>query len=59
MKKLFIILGLGMLLTSCGTIHRGTDVAGNKVKVFRNNEGRIVKQIHECENKKIIIVYNR
>jgi hypothetical protein len=59
MKKLFIILGLGMLLASCATTHRGVDAVGNKVVVVRDNDGKIIKQIHKCENKKVVVVYNR
>ena len=59
MKKLFIILGLGLLLVNCSTTHQGVDIMGNNVKVIRNNKGEITKQIHKCENKKIIVVYNR
>ena len=59
MKKLFIILGLGLLLASCATVYKGTDVVGNDVKIIRNSKGKIIKQVHECENKKIVVVYNR
>lgn len=59
MKKLFIVLGLGLLLASCATVHKGKDVAGNNVKVIRNGKGEIIKQVHECQNKKIVVVYNR
>jgi len=58
MKKLFIFIAF-LLLTSCGTVYKGTDVAGNKVTIVRNNKGKIVKQIHEREGKTIILVYNR
>ena len=58
MKKLFLFIVL-LAFTSCGTIHKGIDDAGNKVTVVRNSEGKITKQVHKCENKKIVIVYNR
>ena len=58
MKKLFLFIVL-LAFTSCGTVHKGTDVAGNKVTVVRDSKGQITKQIHKCENKKIVIVYNR
>lgn len=58
MKKLLFILLVGFL-SSCATIHRGNDIAGNDVKVIRNSKGEITKQIHKCQNKKIIVVYNR
>ena len=58
MKKLFFILLVGSL-SSCATIHKGTDIAGNDVKVIRNSKGEITKQIHKCQNKKIVVVYNR
>ena len=58
MKKLFFILLVGFL-SSCGTVHKGVDYAGNKVTVVRNSKGKITKQVHECENKKIVVVYNR
>jgi len=48
-----------MLLASCATTHRGVDAVGNKVVVVRDNDGKIIKQIHKCENKKIVVVYNR
>ena len=58
MKKLFFILLIGFL-SSCSTVHKGIDDAGNKVTVVRNGKGEITKQIHKCQNKKIVVVYNR
>jgi len=58
MKKLFFILLVGFL-SSCGTVHKGTDALGNDVKIVRNSKGKIVKQIHKQGDKTIILVHNR
>lgn len=58
MKKLFFILLIGFL-SSCGTVHKGTDAFGNDVKIIRNSKGEITKQIHKQQSKKIVVVYNR
>ena len=58
MKKLLLFIAL-LAFTSCGTVYKGTDVAGNKVTIIRNSKGKIVKQIHEQGDKTIILVHNR
>lgn len=51
------VILLMILLCSCTTTHKGIDPLGAEVTIYKNKQGKIVKQIRKTENHTTTIYY--
>lgn len=51
------VILLMILLCSCTTTHKGIDPFGAEVTIYKNKQGKIVKQIRKTENHTTTIYY--
>ena len=55
----FLLFILTIFLTSCLSSQSGVDPLGNKVTVYRDYNGKVVKHIREDDSKITIVYYSK
>ena len=60
--KALVVGILAIMIGSCtlpATVSKGTDPLGADIAVYRDADGQIIKQVRECDSKRVVVYYKK